>query len=142
MHPLPPDSDTAAPTGLSTFSAEARSARAARHDIRRRLAAVDQRTVEEVELLVGELFADAVAGASGTDRVNLRIWQSVRRIRIEVVRESTNDAAGGTQARDPLECSILERLLDAFAQRWGRNSNPAEGASTGTTSTWFELAPR
>jgi hypothetical protein len=116
------------------FSAEARSARNARHLVRRCLADADVRAIEEIELLTGELFAEAAAAAEGMGRVCVRIREADGRLRIEVAREPTPDATP-LDSRDPLETAILERLLDAFALRWGRTA----GAS-GDVAVWFELA--
>jgi hypothetical protein len=115
------------------FSAETRSARDARHLVRRCLVDADVRALEEIELLTGELFAVAAASANGTGRVCVRIAESAGRVRIEVAREPDADATP-LASRDPLEIAILERLLDAFSLRWGRTA----GAS-GDVAIWFEL---
>lgn len=115
------------------FSAEARSTRSARHAVRRCLAATDLRALEEIELLAGELFAEAATLAAGSGRLCVRVRRTRGRVRVEVVHEPGLDASPG-EARDPLGAAILERLLDAFAVRWGR----ATGRS-GDRSAWFEL---
>ncbi|MGZ4594898.1 MAG: hypothetical protein ACXV4A_11950 [Actinomycetes bacterium] len=116
------------------FSAEARSARSARHAVRRCLAATDLRAVEEIELLAGELFAAAAATAQGRGRICVRVRRTRDRVRVEVAHEPTVDAAP-VAVRDPIGAAILERLLDAFAARWGRTVG-----GSGDNATWFELA--
>jgi hypothetical protein len=116
------------------FSAEPRSVRGARLAVRRCLAATDLRALEEIEMLAGELFAEAASAASGKGRICVRVHRTRRRVRVEVAYEPRADASP-VDARDPIEAEILERLLDAFARRWAR-----EAGASGDSSTWFELA--
>jgi hypothetical protein len=117
------------------FSAEARSARAVRTSVRRFLAPVaGVRAVEEIELLAGEVFAEVAAGAQGTGRVCVRVRYADGRLRVEVAEERVPESPPPVLvAREALEPSILDRLLDAFAARWGRTTTAG-----GESATWFE----
>jgi hypothetical protein len=114
------------------FSAAARTAGNARHAVRSCLGAADLRIVQEIELLTGELFAQAVAQGAG--RVCVRIRQSGRRVHVEVAHER-QDEPSDLVAHDPLEGAILDRLLDAFSVVWGRSDSPG-----GHGATWFEIS--
>jgi hypothetical protein len=115
------------------FSSAARTAGNARHAVRVCLGTVDLRVVQEIELLTGELFTQAVAQGAG--RVCVRIRQSGRRVHVEVAHEKTYDAPSDLVARDPLEGAILDRLLDAFSVVWGRYDG-----TSGDGATWFEIS--
>jgi hypothetical protein len=115
------------------FSAEARTARNARHAVRRCLAATDVRALEEVELLAGEVFAEAAALAQHSSRLCVRVRRTRGQVRVEVAHEP-GDGWTHDDGRDPVDSVILERLLDAFAVRWGRT-----GETSGDSCTWFEL---
>jgi hypothetical protein len=89
------------------------------------------RATEEIELLAGELFAEVAHAARGSGRVCVRLRETAGRVRVEIAHEPVPDAPA-LAAHDPLEVAILERLLDAFAARWGRTVSSAHNA------TWFE----
>jgi hypothetical protein len=116
------------------FSAEARSTRSARHAVRRCLAATDLRALEEIELLAGELFAEAAVRARGIGRICVRVRRTRGRVRVEVAHEPSLYSPA-VDTRDPIEADILERLLDVFAARWGRTTG-----RSGDRSSWFEIA--
>ncbi|QTE30396.1 ATP-binding protein [Pengzhenrongella sicca] len=111
------------------------AARAGRHWVMRavRSQGVPTEALDVIELLTGELLANAVVHGPAAGGIRIRTWRSGRVVSVAVSDESCTRPV----VRDPAPTSAGGRgmlLIDTLASAWGVD----DGGPTGKT-VWFSL---
>ncbi|HVF53246.1 MAG TPA: ATP-binding protein [Actinomycetota bacterium] len=116
--------------------ADARSASLARGTLRKGLARLPARTLEESCLLTSELIANSLrhSDLAENDSIALEVWVDEDCVRIEIC--DPGSASGSTPvlrvAEDEAEGGRGLFILDRVARRWGVKRE-------GRTCVWFEI---
>ncbi|WP_407342042.1 ATP-binding protein [Pengzhenrongella phosphoraccumulans] len=111
------------------------AARAGRHWVVRMLAAqgVPSDASDVIELLTGELLANAVLHGPAAGDITIRTWRSGDLVNVAV----TDESAGEPVVRQPAATSPDGRgmmLIDALSSAWGVNDR-----GPGGKTVWFNV---
>ncbi|MEU1281110.1 ATP-binding protein [Streptomyces sp. NPDC005805] len=129
--PAPQSSSLRVPSELGAVSAARREVVAIVRDWDVPLA---QETVETLELLAGEVIANAVVHTAKGCRVTV-CWDGTR-VRLEAEDEEAGPLPGGRSADGEDESGRGLRLVDSLALAWG--CHPTVGGK----AVWFEVGGR
>ncbi|NLU68728.1 ATP-binding protein [Streptomyces sp. HNM0574] len=103
---------------------------------------IDRQTCEDAQLLVSELFTNAVRHTA-SEKVSCVLWLSGLRLRMEVA-----DQGGGAQPEEPGSERALDTdgesgrgllLVSALAEDWGIRPESDSGTENNGHAVWAEL---
>jgi anti-sigma regulatory factor (Ser/Thr protein kinase) len=111
------------------------SAALARRALDRLAGEVDQRRIEDAQLLVSELIANAVEHVKEDGDIELRIDNDAERLRVEVLDPGPGFPADPRRPAQLAESGWGLHFVSRLADRWAADTD-------GTGRVWFELMSR
>src|SRR5262245_49045840 len=111
---------------------EAVSAALARRALDRLAGEVDQRRLEDAQLLVTELIANAVEHVREAGSIELRVDNDAERLRVEVLAPGHGFIADASRPGQLAESGWGLHFVSRIADRWAAETD-------GSGRVWFEL---
>ena len=113
----------------------AASAAVARRALDRLAGEVDRRRIEDAQLLVSELIANAVDHVDAEGVIELRVDNDTERLRIEVLDPGPGFTPDPDRPGELAESGWGLHFVSRIADRWAADTD-------GTARVWFELMSR